>query len=105
LILGIVAISGCTGSDDQGSGNVTYSTDQTPTQDSSDDTQNNPEPFPDQESESVSAAKYIGNADSHIFHSPNCKYVKQMSEGNKVSFNSRDAATSAGYTPCKVCGP
>lgn len=49
--------------------------------------------------------KYIGNANSNIFHYPWCYYALQISEKNKVYFKSRDEAIKAGYKPCSVCNP
>ena len=51
------------------------------------------------------ASGYVGNAHSHKFHYDNCRYVSQMNENNKVWFESREEAISAGYIPCKVCRP
>ena len=47
----------------------------------------------------------IGNSNTHKFHNPECKYAKQISEKNKVTFPSRDDALSEGYQPCKICNP
>lgn len=49
--------------------------------------------------------KYIGNANSNIFHYPWCIYALQISERNKVYFKSRDEAIKAGFRPCSVCNP
>ncbi len=50
-------------------------------------------------------ASYIGNSNSHKFHSPSCSSVEDMNENNKVLFNSREEAISAGYDPCGRCKP
>ena len=50
-------------------------------------------------------ASYIGNKNTKKFHKSSCSSVKSMNESNKVGFNSRSAAVSAGYTPCKNCNP
>ena len=48
---------------------------------------------------------YIGNKNSHVFHTPDCSGVKNMNEKNKVTFESREAAVEAGYKPCSSCNP
>ena len=51
------------------------------------------------------AAMYIGNKKSHVFHLESCGSVKKMSEKNKVEFDSRDEAIAEGYKPCSNCNP
>ena len=51
------------------------------------------------------SASFIGNSSSHIFHKPDCSSAENMKDGNKVTFESRDEAVAAGYTPCKRCSP
>ena len=51
------------------------------------------------------AANYIGNKNSHVFHTSDCGSVQKMSEKNKVAFDSREAAVEAGYKPCSTCNP
>lgn len=46
---------------------------------------------------------YIGNKTSHKFHRTTCSYLPD--EGNQCKFKSRDAAVSAGYSPCGHCNP
>lgn len=50
---------------------------------------------------------YIGNRNptSMKFHRADCRWVKEMYEGNKVCFATREEAIAAGYVPCKVCKP
>ena len=48
---------------------------------------------------------YIGNANRHIFHHPDCSSVTKMKEKNKVYFATREEAVEAGYTPCGQCKP
>ncbi|MBR3187532.1 MAG: hypothetical protein IKF59_05805 [Lachnospiraceae bacterium] len=50
-------------------------------------------------------AAYIGNKNTKKFHRSSCSSVSSMNESNKVGFNSRSAAISAGYEPCKRCNP
>lgn len=49
------------------------------------------------------ANTYIGNKNSKKFHKPTCSYLPD--QNNQVTFSSRDAAISAGYTPCGHCNP
>lgn len=46
---------------------------------------------------------YIGNKNSKKFHLPSCRTLP--TEKNRVYFESRDAAISKGYDPCKNCNP
>ncbi len=48
---------------------------------------------------------YIGNKNSKIFHKPDCSGAKNMSDKNKVYFNSREKAVKDGYKPCGSCNP
>lgn len=55
---------------------------------------------------SVSAAAYIGNVNSQIFHHENCRFGgKRIKEVNRAYFDTRDEAIAAGYRPCQVCKP
>ncbi len=55
LIIGIVAISGCSSSDNQSSNNITYpDTNQTPAEDNQSSPQTNPEPQQETEQDSQS---------------------------------------------------
>ena len=47
------------------------------------------------------AITYIGNKNSRKFHAPDCNSLPK--EENRVYFDSYDAATEAGYTPCTGC--
>ena len=54
----------------------------------------------------VSAAdSYVGNSNSMKFHYLSCTWAKKVGPANRVEFDSREAAVSAGYVPCKVCKP
>lgn len=46
---------------------------------------------------------YIGNLNSHVFHRESCSGLPV--EKNQVYFDSREAAVTAGYTPCGRCDP
>ena len=47
----------------------------------------------------------IGNTALNIYHLPQCDWVKQILNKNRVSFSSSSEASSAGYKPCQVCSP
>ncbi len=47
--------------------------------------------------------QYIGNLNSHKFHLPSCRTLPEPQ--NRIYFNTRDGAISAGYVPCKNCNP
>lgn len=48
---------------------------------------------------------YIGNKNTHKFHRPSCRSIKQMKESNKVAIVSREDAIRKGYIPCAICNP
>lgn len=50
-------------------------------------------------------AKYIGNSDSLVYHTADCRYGKRISEQNKVFLKTKAAATKGGYKPCSYCNP
>ncbi len=47
----------------------------------------------------------IGNTALNIYHLPQCDWVKQILNKNRVTFSSSSEASSAGYKPCQVCSP
>lgn len=50
--------------------------------------------------------QYILNTNTHKFHLPGCKSVKQMKEKNKKTYNgTREEIINMGYAPCKNCNP
>jgi Metal binding domain of Ada len=49
------------------------------------------------------ASKHVGNRRSRIYHAPGCKAVSRMAAGNRVAFDSEEAAQAAGYRPGKDC--
>ena len=49
--------------------------------------------------------QYIGNMNSHVFHTLNCDSVKSMKEKNKIEFFTREEAIQLGYKPCQRCNP
>ena len=50
-----------------------------------------------------SAAHYIGNRNSQVFHLETCSSLP--SEQNRVEFSSRSDAVAQGYKPCGTCKP
>ncbi|NLC69286.1 MAG: MBL fold metallo-hydrolase [Clostridiaceae bacterium] len=46
---------------------------------------------------------YIGNKNTKKFHKPSCNSLP--AEKNRVYFNTKEEAVSAGYQPCKICEP
>jgi len=51
----------------------------------------------------VGGSLYIGNRNSHKFHLPTCGSLPK--ESNRVFFNNREQAITAGYSPCGRCQP
>lgn len=97
LIVGVVAVSGCTSSDNTTTpANTTMSNASTTTENTAATTN---------ASTTSTNTTYIGNSNTHKFHLASCRYVSKMSEDHKVYFNTRDEAIAQGYVPCKVCNP
>jgi competence protein ComEC len=46
---------------------------------------------------------YIGNINSHKFHRPSCSGLP--AEKNRIIFDTRESAETAGYDPCGICKP
>lgn len=81
--------------------------DQSPAQDSGNQPAQEPsaEPSVSQEEQPQGTA-YILNTNTHKFHYPTCRSVKQMKEKNKQNYTgNRDDVISMGYEPCKNCNP
>ena len=53
--------------------------------------------------EEAESSGYIGNLNSHVFHRESCGGLP--TEKNRVYFDSREEAVTAGYTPCGRCDP
>lgn len=53
--------------------------------------------------ETALAGAYIGNKKSEVFHLPSCKNLP--AEKNRIWFDSREEAVSAGFRPCGNCNP
>jgi len=53
----------------------------------------------------ISEHKYVASKSSDVFHKPDCRWAKNISEENLVTYKSRDEAIKAGKRPCKTCNP
>jgi len=53
----------------------------------------------------ISEHKYIASKSSNIFHKPDCRWAKNISDQNLVTYKSKDEAIKAGKRPCKTCNP
>lgn len=49
------------------------------------------------------ATKVIGNTSSRVFHRATCPIVAKIAAGNRVTFRSARAASTAGYRPGRDC--
>ncbi len=54
---------------------------------------------------SVVSGNYIANSNTGKYHLPDCRWVKEMSNSNKVPYKNKADAEKAGYQACKVCKP
>ena len=50
-------------------------------------------------------AGFVASKSSNIFHKPDCRWAKNISEDNLVHYTSKDEAIKAGKRPCKICNP
>ena len=48
---------------------------------------------------------YVASKSSDIFHKPECRWTKNISPENLVTYKSREQAVKAGKRPCKWCKP
>ncbi len=53
----------------------------------------------------VIEGEFVGSKNSDKYHYPNCSYAKNIAEGNRVWFDSIEAASAAGYVACRGCNP
>ena len=53
----------------------------------------------------LAGEKYVGSKNSDKYHVESCQWAQKISEDNLVEFDGEDAASKAGYVPCKVCKP
>lgn len=51
--------------------------------------------------EPAQPVQFIGNVNSHKFHSPDCANLP--TEKNRIIFGTYEEAVNAGYTPCGSC--
>jgi hypothetical protein len=49
--------------------------------------------------------KYVASKNSKVFHKIDCRWAKNISPKNLVSYNSRDEAIEDGKKPCSTCKP
>jgi hypothetical protein len=50
-------------------------------------------------------ARFVASKNSRIFHKPDCRWAKNISPKNLISYNSRDEAIGDGKKPCSTCKP
>ena len=48
---------------------------------------------------------YVANANSKKFHRAGCSSIGDMSDSNKIGYNSAQEAIDDGFVPCKRCHP
>ncbi len=48
---------------------------------------------------------YIASKNSEVFHKPGCRWARNISQNNLVTYKSRDEAIKTGKRPCKSCNP
>ena len=66
-----------------------------------------PEPEPEAAATKAPAAQsYVLNTNTHKFHHPSCRAVKQMKDSNRWDVEkTRDEVIAMGYEPCGICTP
>ncbi|MBQ8926074.1 MAG: hypothetical protein IJ051_07450 [Clostridia bacterium] len=64
-----------------------------------------PKKAPAKKAAPATDAKFVGNSDSLVYHTADCRYGKRISEQNKVFLKTKAAATKGGYKPCSYCNP
>ena len=58
------------------------------------------------ESKETKGRHYVINTNTHKFHYPSCKSVKQMKDKNRKDYTGeRQTIIDMGYVPCKNCNP
>lgn len=53
----------------------------------------------------ITERNFIASAQGEKFHKPGCRYVDNISTGNKVYYETREDAIADGKTACSVCDP
>lgn len=56
-------------------------------------------------SNAESSNVYVSSSKSNKFHVVTCEWAKKISENNKITYPSRQAALDGGKVPCSVCNP
>jgi len=64
-----------------------------------------PKKAPAKKAAPAADGKFVGNSDSLVYHTLDCRYGKRISEQNKVFLKTKAAATKGGYKPCSYCNP
>lgn len=64
-----------------------------------------PKKAPAKKAAPTTDGKFVGNSDSLVYHTLDCRYGKRISEQNKVFLKTKAAATKGGYKPCSYCNP
>lgn len=54
---------------------------------------------------SAFSSEFWASKNSNKYHYPDCRWAQKIKPNNLIKFNSPEAATKAGYIPCKVCRP
>lgn len=49
--------------------------------------------------------RYVGSDTTNVFCVPTCRAARRISPPHLVEFGTSDAATEAGYRPCRACRP
>jgi len=62
-------------------------------------------PTKEREGQTAIEYTYVASKNSNVFHNPDCRWAKNISPNNLVTYSSRDEAIKAGKTPCKSCKP
>jgi methylphosphotriester-DNA--protein-cysteine methyltransferase len=50
-------------------------------------------------------AQFVGSKNSNKYHTTECRWAKNISAANLVTFKTAEDAAAADYVPCKVCSP
>jgi len=57
------------------------------------------------EAQAAAGIRYTGSDTTRIVCLPTCRHARRTTDAHRVSFRSAQAATEAGYRPCRVCRP
>jgi hypothetical protein len=65
-----------------------------------------PEKRPGPDAQQAAAEyKYVASKSGGVFHTPDCRWAKNISAINLVGYSSKDEAAKDGKRPCKSCNP